>query len=868
MMKKAILFLLIFPSFVSFAQISTEGKPYSWQFREFKSLVSIPSYHLNKLDITRLSQEDSIFPTPYRYSFFTDVSINIKDGIETHNESEKGNIWQYKISAEEAYSIQVAFKTFRIPPQAKLFIYTEDYSKIYGAFTEQNNQDDSLFTVADFPGNNLILEYFEPDNALFKGNLIIGSLGQAYRDLFSQKANVEIATSYIDINCNEGNEWQNEKHAICKISFRQGSSGYLCSGALLNNTRIDGTPYFLTANHCISDSVVAKTLIAYFNYENISCNGSLGNFRTLTGASLMTTGPQSDYTLLKLKSNPPTNYMPYYAGWDITNTAGDKNVCIHHPEGFAKKISVDYDLIKSHEHVIAWDQGNASPVSSHWQVSFDAGITGEGSSGAPLFNKNKRVIGQLHGGDDTYKYYGKFSYSWNNNASNYKKLYKYLDPDSTGVKILDGYAPASNPPDAHFSTQFTRVCLSSPVNFYQSSAFNPTTQKWTITPGTYNFLSGTNENSKDPIVEFTASGDYAIKLKVTNAHGNDSIRISNAVTAGASIQLDMVVRPSTEVCYCNLDSLTLEASGANTYTWSIMNQPVNPFVFTSIQNTKTVIKQDKAISIDSTYTLRIKMIGKQGQCSDTIDQTISIVKQPNDDIENAIPLTLGTSPDYSNKCATIQSNEPIPPYGNCTGITSWCDEYDDGSKIVEHSVWFKFTGPSTGIAGLKCLGFDSEIAIYKADSYLDILKGIYTLLAANDDETAVNSYSTIPEVTVSSGITYWIQVDGSGGGAVGTFNLKLSDNNITGVKTISNNLSLSLFPQPARDILYVKSENLLSKRIKYGIYNLSGKLLQTKQVDNFENNILGLDISDFATGLYIIKIETDKGLITQKFVKE
>ena len=34
-----------------------------------------------------------------------------------------------------------------------------------------------------------------------------------------------------------------------------GGSGF-CSGALVNNTSNDGTPYFLTANHCVGSGTV------------------------------------------------------------------------------------------------------------------------------------------------------------------------------------------------------------------------------------------------------------------------------------------------------------------------------------------------------------------------------------------------------------------------------------------------------------------------------------------------------------------------------------------------------------------------------------------------------------------------------------
>ena len=38
--------------------------------------------------------------------------------------------------------------------------------------------------------------------------------------------------------------------------------------------------------------------------------------RTLTGSTLLTNSPSSDYTLLRLNNKPTASYQPYYAGWD------------------------------------------------------------------------------------------------------------------------------------------------------------------------------------------------------------------------------------------------------------------------------------------------------------------------------------------------------------------------------------------------------------------------------------------------------------------------------------------------------------------------------------------------------------------------
>ncbi len=62
-------------------------------------------------------------------------------------------------------------------------------------------------------------------------------------------------------------------------------------------------PYLLTANHCFNNQPAATSLEAVFQYVRASCNGPepspVGFPRTL-GSTLLATGEQSDFTLVRL----------------------------------------------------------------------------------------------------------------------------------------------------------------------------------------------------------------------------------------------------------------------------------------------------------------------------------------------------------------------------------------------------------------------------------------------------------------------------------------------------------------------------------------------------------------------------------------
>ncbi|MCF8363539.1 MAG: trypsin-like peptidase domain-containing protein [Prolixibacteraceae bacterium] len=843
--KPIILIILTILSTQLLAQISEGGRPVSHQ-HILKSAQKIPTIKFAPINTNSLLTEDYNYGTPFRYGIVRDTSINLKSGSKTVLET--GTIWQTKLSSVNAKSIKLLFSEYTVPEGAKLFLYNNDYSLISGAFTQSNMNPDSSFAIADFPDNELIVEYFEPANPEFSGSLIINQVSLAYRDLHEMISGEELSASYNDVNCGKGLEWQLEKHAVSKYTFVEDGSSYTCSGALINNTKSDGTPYFLTAHHCVSTNESAKTITAYFNYESSGCGlNTADNFKTLSGAQLLTTGTESDFTLVEFDEIPPASYQPYYAGWDRGNSPL-LAVSIHHPEGFFKKISFEDDKPVSYSSQIGWDNNITSPAHSHWEVIFESGMTGSGSSGSPLFNESKRIIGQLHGGGDYDSYYGKIDYSWKNSGVGgrfrdnitYKELWVYLSgQDST--QYINGYTPHDNLPEAVMNIEYDNVCVGAPIQLNDYSVFNVNKWHWDISPANVSFIEGTSPNSQNPIIRFNEPGTYSIKLEVENPYGKDSITYDDAITAGSVINVSYISSPETGTCFLETDSVQIIASGASDYQWEL-NEGTFDFFNISTMGNKAIIKQNNSTSIDSTFNIEGTIIGQQGTCSDTSFFNIQLVMPTNDDIANATQLNTGENGPFNNICASVETNEPVPPVNSCTSQTDWCDEYWTGENIVENSVWFTFLAPESGAVSIAATGMDGQIALYEANSYTAILNGRYTLLAANDDVSDTDYTSYIETVNVNPGEMYWLQFDGSGGGTEGNFNITLNEENRTSSNRITKNAdihTLNIFPQPAQHYIIAQSsifENKNNVRVK--IYNNTGALIFTERMSANNNQVL------------------------------
>jgi len=216
--------------------------------------------------------------------------------------------------------------------------------------------------------------------------------GTKRREL-SGSCNVDVVCSALD-GYPDIDDWRNQIPSAAIYSI---GGSLFCSGTAINNKREDGTPFFLTANHCGITPSKAASLVTYWNYETSTCggtpNGSLNQFTT--GAEHLVSHEPSDVTLLKLTSLIDDSFGVKLAGWDTTSDAPNGVVTIHHPSTDEKRISFEYQPTS-----ISNYGGSAGSGTTHIRVNdWDSGTTEPGSSGSALFDIiTKRIVGQLHGG--------------------------------------------------------------------------------------------------------------------------------------------------------------------------------------------------------------------------------------------------------------------------------------------------------------------------------------------------------------------------------------------------------------------------------------------------------------------------------------
>ncbi len=451
-MKKILSTIILILCFgYAFGQVTNEGNPLSWDLNLDSENVVVKN--LPEFDMNQVKAEDEINDakpdTPWRFGYTHSVDFGLEDGTWTNLEN-GDRIWRLLVSSPGALSLNFIFDDFYIPQGGKLYLYSDDKQDLLGAYTSVQNQDSGILGTWLVSGDKVWLEYYEPSNVLNQGRLHVAKATHGYRNASTNvsKSLNDSGDCNLDVNCSIGDDWEDLKNHNKKSVALIIMSGSVCTGALINNTENDGTPYFLTANHCYGgDEASWAFRFGWISPTNVcatTANSQSGPTNmTISGSTLKSRSSSSDFALVQINSFIPGSWDRVFAGWDKSDNTPEFQVGIHHPSGDVMKVCRDNDpaLSTFYGGAAVWEINDAN---GGWEI----GVTEGGSSGSPLFDQNGKIIGQLYAGDaacsgtvdnNGWDVYGRFAVSWEGNGSSSSRLSDWLDPNGTGPSYLESY---------------------------------------------------------------------------------------------------------------------------------------------------------------------------------------------------------------------------------------------------------------------------------------------------------------------------------------------------------------------------------------------------------------------------------------------
>ncbi|MGB3541281.1 proprotein convertase P-domain-containing protein [Rubrivirga sp.] len=389
-------------------------------------------------------------PAPLRFAEPVEVALDAKLRTGWSTAPDGTRVWRLVVSSPGAYSLSFGFDRFRLPQDASLWIYPEGQDPEYRAFTAADNEAHGELWTPIVPGDRAVIELNLPPakpSALEDYELELGQVNHAFRPALltdGEKAAAGAGASgscNVDVVCPEGDDYRDIIRSVGAYTVRGVDR---CSGAAINTTVGDGQALFLTAEHCGVTSSSASQVVVYWNFQNSTCrapgspesgrNGDGARTQFNTGTVMLADGAAADWSVLEFDDPILAEALVYLAGWDRRDVAPSMAIAIHHPSVEEKRISLEGDPTS----ITNYASNSPSSSASYIRIAdWDVGTTEGGSSGSPLFDSNRRIVGQLSGGaaacgNDEPDWYGR------THSAMFDGLDAILDPGDTGAETVDG----------------------------------------------------------------------------------------------------------------------------------------------------------------------------------------------------------------------------------------------------------------------------------------------------------------------------------------------------------------------------------------------------------------------------------------------
>lgn len=338
-----------------------------------------------------------------------------------------------------------------------------------------------------------------------------------------------------------------------------------------------------------------------------------------------------DFALLRLNQIPQQTQQNL-VGWDRTLSQTSNSVFgIHHPQGDFQKIS----------------QGNLQPNDPNLPFmhlvkwSANQGITENGSSGSPLFNGNRLMIGHLSGGFSTCfnptltDYYARFAAAWDgppSGSNQLNRLSDWLAPVASNqpISIGMGFANASQftAPSVNAINCSETITISNPFpspNTFVSWAAEPV-------PGFGGQVSPASGDGTSATLNVVAPGRIRIRYSVRSSCAtqptivqvltNDIVLTrNNCPVPPQPCNLLVVASSNSPVTAGGPLNLNANISGAATtgaitYTWS------GPNGYNSSEQNPTI--SNVATNQAGTYSVAVS----QGNCTNNSSTNVTVNPTP------------------------------------------------------------------------------------------------------------------------------------------------------------------------------------------------------------------------------------------------
>ena len=403
---------------------------------------------LPEIDIAKeIAHYDSI--NPARFGVGIDVNYTLNDG--EWFETDSGKVWTMTFVSQNAKSLNFVIKNLSLSEKSEMYITNGDHTIVYGPVNCNNAPDNGTLISDVISGNTARIVLYEANEQTERSSLSITKVVRGFRDI---QSNNEINTTRSDIYnshiaCNP--DWEPYSNGIALIMSSTADSYY--TGYLVMSTDFSFVPYMLTDSKLMdlnNDKILSdleKEKANQYTFKFLSkrktCNNeTLASSYTYSGSTFRAHYGEgvNQFLLLQLNNdNIKYNSEIHWLGWDRGNGTPTSFANIFHDDSNLLKLSTDYN---SYVNLLG---ANNNGWRFYWELNHYIG----NKDGSPLFNQNKRVVGQRLWGGESFvpigssllyrkcALFNRFGNFWIGGGTNSSRLSNWLDPIGTNQTIMD-----------------------------------------------------------------------------------------------------------------------------------------------------------------------------------------------------------------------------------------------------------------------------------------------------------------------------------------------------------------------------------------------------------------------------------------------
>jgi PKD repeat protein len=90
----------------------------------------------------------------------------------------------------------------------------------------------------------------------------------------------------------------------------------------------------------------------------------------------------------------------------------------------------------------------------------------------------------------------------------------------------------------------------------------------------------------------------------------------------------------------------------------------------------------------------------------------------------------------------------------------------------------------------------------------------------------------------------------------------------TGIENIPDNNTISIYPNPANNMINLAFKNTISGDAKVDITDITGRVISTQVLNSYVGRTIAMNVSGMATGMYIVKLTVGNNIYFEKFIKQ